>query len=159
MLRIQRRDDIDSQKTSLLFSIGARHVFHHATAPYPLRVSLLAAIGDGQQPARTIFRIPLAGYIPRSRFDSLAKIARVRAPVLIIHGTRDEVIPFSMGQRLYQAAPEPKWFLPIEGAGHDAIFLIGGEPYLDRLKEFMGMGSGASPAGMDLLREQEHEVR
>lgn len=87
--------------------------------------------------ARRMFRIPLMEYVPGSRFDSLAKIARVRAPVLIAHGTRDEMIPFSMGQRLYQAAAEPKSFVPVEGAGHNDVLPVGGEQYLERLRIFV----------------------
>jgi fermentation-respiration switch protein FrsA (DUF1100 family) len=87
--------------------------------------------------ARRMFRIPFSEYIPRSRFDSLAKIARVRAPVLVIHGTRDQVIPFSMGQKLYEAAPQPKSFFAIDGAEHDDPYVAGGEVYWQRLAEFV----------------------
>jgi fermentation-respiration switch protein FrsA (DUF1100 family) len=41
-------------------------------------------------------------------------------PVLIIHGTADEVIPFETGEKLYQAAREPKLFWPMEGGSHIA---------------------------------------
>ena len=61
--------------------------------------------------ARRTFGIPLFEYIPKSRLDSLAKIQQVRAPIFIVHGTRDETVPFSMGQRLSTAAPEPKSLL------------------------------------------------
>jgi hypothetical protein len=77
-------------------------------------------------------------YVPQSRFDSLAKIRNVRCPILIVHGTRDEVIPFAMGQRLYEAAPEPKTFLAVEGAGHNDVFLVGGEKYLETLRTLLG---------------------
>jgi fermentation-respiration switch protein FrsA (DUF1100 family) len=87
--------------------------------------------------ARRTFRIPLFEYIPKSRFNSLAKIPRVRAAILIVHGTRDETVPFSMGQRLFAAAPEPKFFLPIEGAGHNDVVEIGGDQLLERFKAFL----------------------
>jgi hypothetical protein len=89
--------------------------------------------------ARRAFRIPLLEYVVKSRFDSLAKIKSVRSPILIIHGTRDEVVPFAMGQRLYQAAPEPKAFLPVEGARHNDVFEVGGEKYLETLRMLLGM--------------------
>jgi fermentation-respiration switch protein FrsA (DUF1100 family) len=91
--------------------------------------------------ARHVYRVPLARYLPRSRFDSLTKIARVQAPVLIIHGARDAVVPFEMGRRLFEAAHEPKAFLPIEGAEHDDPYLVGGETYFNRLKIFIYGGS------------------
>jgi alpha-beta hydrolase superfamily lysophospholipase len=87
--------------------------------------------------ARHIYRVPLAVYIPQCRFDSLAKITRVKAPVLIVHGTGDRVVPFSMGRRLYEAANEPKTFLPVDGAGHDNPDLVGGHAYFNTLASFI----------------------
>ena len=88
--------------------------------------------------ARRTFRIPLLEYIPKSQFNSLAKIQRVRAPVLIVHGTRDETVPFCMGQRLFDAAPEPKSFFAVEGAGHNDVIEIGGDDLLGDLRSFIG---------------------
>jgi len=90
--------------------------------------------------ARLMFHLPFTEYLPRSRFDSLAKIARVRAPVLVIHGTRDQVIPCAMGRKLYEAAPQPKSFLAIEGAEHDDPYVVGGEVYWQRLAQFVQGG-------------------
>ena len=94
--------------------------------------------------ARRVFRIPLFEYIPKSRFDSLAKIRRVRAPILIVHGTRDETVPFSMGQRLFAAAPEPKALFSVEGAGHNDVLEAGREELLERLKSFIAQGDEVS---------------
>jgi hypothetical protein len=87
--------------------------------------------------AKRMFAIPAIGYVAKSRFDSLQKIRAVRAPILIVHGTRDQVIPFAMGQRLFAAAPEPKSFYSIEGAGHNDILEVGGKNYLARLQRFV----------------------
>ncbi|MGE5326631.1 MAG: alpha/beta hydrolase [Deltaproteobacteria bacterium] len=92
--------------------------------------------------ARHVYEVPLARYLPRSRFDSRAKIARVRAPVLIIHGTQDAIVPFEMGRQLFEAAHEPKSFMPIEGAGHDDPYIVGGEAYFKRMSAFI---LGTSP--------------
>jgi fermentation-respiration switch protein FrsA (DUF1100 family) len=88
--------------------------------------------------ARRTFRTPLFEYIPKSRFDSLVKIQQIQAPILIVHGTRDEIVPFSMGQRLFAAAPEPKFFFPVEGAGHNDVLEVGGHELLDCFKSFLG---------------------
>jgi len=87
--------------------------------------------------ARRMFAIPLFAYVIQSRFDSLGKMARVRAPVLIVHGTNDEIVPFAMGQKLYALAPEPKRFLAVAGAGHNDVLYLGGQLYLDSLKRFV----------------------
>jgi fermentation-respiration switch protein FrsA (DUF1100 family) len=39
-------------------------------------------------------------------------------PILVMHGTEDDWIPFAQGQALYESAKEPKQFYPIEGAPH-----------------------------------------
>jgi fermentation-respiration switch protein FrsA (DUF1100 family) len=70
----------------------------------------------------------------RNRFDSLSKIASCRRPVFIAHGTRDELIPYAHGERLYQAANEPKRFLPIEGDGHNNALP---EEFFPALKDFL----------------------
>jgi len=55
----------------------------------------------------------------RNRFESLDKIGRTRGHVFLAHGTADRFIPFSMGERLFAAAPEPKVFLPLVGYDHN----------------------------------------
>jgi len=52
---------------------------------------------------------PLAPFFVRDRFDSLSKIGRVPAPVVLVHGTRDDVVPVSMGRRLAAARPDARW--------------------------------------------------
>jgi fermentation-respiration switch protein FrsA (DUF1100 family) len=55
----------------------------------------------------------------KDRFDSLSRIARINAPLLMAHGERDEVVPVDLGRALFAAASEPKqaWFAP---EGHHA---------------------------------------
>jgi uncharacterized protein len=55
----------------------------------------------------------------RTRLDSESKIGRYRGPLLEMHGDRDTVVPFALGQRLFAAANEPKQFLVLEGGDHD----------------------------------------
>ena len=62
--------------------------------------------------------LPGAGYLFRTRWDSLAKIPRLRAPLLILHGDADEVVPHAQGRALFEAAPEPKTFFTIRGGRH-----------------------------------------
>ena len=100
-----------------------------------------SSLTTAREMARRILRIPLLGYTLRTRFDSLSKIARVRAPVLIVHGTRDDMIPFSMGRRLFENASQPKSFYAVEGAGHNDLLEVAGERYLERLRDFINFES------------------
>jgi len=68
-------------------------------------------------------------------FPSIDKVPRVTSPVLVIHGTEDEVIDFSHGLAIYERCPravEPLW---VEGAGHNDVELY--NQYLERLKTFV----------------------
>ena len=65
-------------------------------------------------------RLPLAlaPWLPLTRYDSAAKIGRIRAPLLVMHGEADRTVPQRMGRRLYELAPEPKRFVSFPGADH-----------------------------------------
>jgi fermentation-respiration switch protein FrsA (DUF1100 family) len=57
----------------------------------------------------------------KNRYDSLSKIGRFRGPVLSSHGTTDELVPYELGRKLFEAAPgERKEFFTIEGANHNS---------------------------------------
>jgi hypothetical protein len=75
--------------------------------------------------------------LTRERYDSLAKIAQVKAPILIIHGDADEIVSFEHGRRLFLAANEPKEFYPIKGAGHNNTYIVGGRAYFDKIRAFV----------------------
>lgn len=62
------------------------------------------------------------GSVVGGRFDSLSRVAALRVPLLVAHGDQDEVVPFALGQRLYQAASMPKQFLRVPGASHNTVF-------------------------------------
>jgi fermentation-respiration switch protein FrsA (DUF1100 family) len=55
----------------------------------------------------------------RFKYDTLNALRQVACPVLIAHGSADELIPCDMGQRLFAAAHEPKRFVEIVGGHND----------------------------------------
>jgi fermentation-respiration switch protein FrsA (DUF1100 family) len=77
------------------------------------------------------------GRLLRTRYDSLRKITHVTVPILILHGDRDEVVPFSHSQRLFAAANEPKTFFPIPGASHNDVHQVGGAVYWQAWERFL----------------------
>ncbi|MBI4543660.1 MAG: alpha/beta hydrolase [Gemmatimonadetes bacterium] len=78
-------------------------------------------------------RVPL---FPFDRFRNLRKLGRVHCPVLVIHGTADEVIPFAHGRKLFAGAQAPKQHLWVRGARHNDLRLVAGERYGRALQEF-----------------------
>lgn len=75
------------------------------------------------------------GLLIQDEYDSVARIGKVRAPILMIHGERDRIIPVRFARRLYEAAPEPKegHFLP-EGNHANLYHLGAGQLVLDFLE-------------------------
>lgn len=74
--------------------------------------------------------------VPFDRFRTWSKLPRVRAPVLVIHGTEDEVIGFAHGQRLFQRAPSPKRHYWVRGAGHNDLTWVAGDEYWRVMQDF-----------------------
>jgi pimeloyl-ACP methyl ester carboxylesterase len=72
-----------------------------------------------------------------TKMDSLARIKDVHCPKLFIHSPADEVVPFKLGLKLFDAAPEPKEFFEVAGAPHNSTYLIGGRPYFEAFRRFV----------------------
>lgn len=68
-----------------------------------------------------------ARWLVKDRYDSLAKIADVATPLLIVHGELDHVVDQSHGRRLAAAARKPVETLWIPGAGHENLFTLGAQ--------------------------------
>lgn len=82
-----------------------------------------------------------------TKMDSKRKIADVACPKLFIHSRADEVVPYELGRRLFEAAPEPKRFYEVEHAPHNSTYIVGGEGYLKALRDFIN--SCAPPRGAE----------
>jgi len=71
------------------------------------------------------------------KLDNIGRIRKVSMPVLVIHGINDTTIPFSMGREVFEAAREPKAFLPVAGADHSDCYMAGGEVYWGAWREIL----------------------
>jgi hypothetical protein len=94
--------------------------------------------------ARSVLPFVPIGRLLRTRYDNLAKIGGLRMPLLILHGERDTTVPFAQGRRLFEAAPEPKRFFAIPGAGHNDTYFIGGDAYWQAWGAFLHELGGAA---------------
>ena len=75
-------------------------------------------------------------YLARIHYPSIDLIARINSPLLVIHSPEDEIIPYRLGQALYDQAGEPRYFLEISGA-HNGGFLESGRRYTQGLDAFI----------------------
>ncbi|MGH0033330.1 MAG: alpha/beta hydrolase [Myxococcota bacterium] len=80
---------------------------------------------------------PPGRWLAGDSFDSASKIDALRAPLLSLHGDRDRIIRPRLGRRLFEAAPGPKEFDTIAGAGHNDVVAVGGAPYFARIGRFL----------------------
>ena len=62
----------------------------------------------------------------KDSFDSMARIGAVRAPILVLLGGRDRVVPPQFGRALFDAAPEPKELWLAQDGGHEDLRQFGG---------------------------------
>lgn len=73
---------------------------------------------------------------PGDKFRSVSKLPRVRCPVLVMHGTNDEIIPLWHGEKLFAIANEPKRSLWVGGAGHNNLVGTAGARFGRAMHEF-----------------------
>jgi fermentation-respiration switch protein FrsA (DUF1100 family) len=71
------------------------------------------------------------------RYPSIERIASVSAPLLVIAGDRDDIVPESLSRRLYDAAGEPKRYVVVPGAGHNDPEMLDGAQMLDAIGGFL----------------------
>jgi len=75
---------------------------------------------------------PLNGSLPTAE-----RLSNSKAPVLVFHGTNDEIIAFKLGKQLFESLRVDKEFIPVKGAGHNDVLDVGGEPLYDRIAAFV----------------------
>lgn len=94
-------------------------------------IAHIAKVAQPWLPAWAVSRIIAA------RYDSVPVLAELETPLLIVHGDADDTVPLSAGRALFDAAREPKAFYVVRGANHGDMSAVGGQPYLQRLREFI----------------------
>lgn len=86
----------------------------------------------------TFWFVPIR-LLMRDQFHSDRRIAGVTAPLLIMHGSADPVIPIGFGERLFSLAREPKRFVRLPGGGHDNLDDFGA---IDTARQFIDAPKG-----------------
>ena len=81
--------------------------------------STFTSLGDMSK--RVVSFVPT--FLFKGRYDSLKKIDGVLCPKLFLHSSTDDIVPYEFGQQLYEAAPEPKEFVTLQG-GHNDSFMV-----------------------------------
>ncbi len=142
------RDDVDPERVGIYGqSIGGAIGAVVAASDERVRAAVIdcsftsyrrmAAHALRLNPATRIAARPLAGLLIASGYDPIDHVGEIAPrPILIVHGTADELVPMEMSRELYQAAGENAELYLIDGAGHlDAHIIIPVE-YPNRISRF-----------------------
>lgn len=108
-----------------------------------LEVAFLSGRKMAEHMARTSgFGLPFAALSPLlavwNPFNSARLIRKVDVPVLSIHGTADEIVPFEQGRALFDLAPRGERFIAVEGARHRTfIDVMGRDRYRNAIGDYL----------------------
>jgi uncharacterized protein len=134
------RGDVDAARLtyfgeSLGTAVAVDLATEHPPAALILRSPFTSMADVGQY---HYWWLPVRALI-RDRYDTLERIGRVKAPVLVIAGDRDRIVPFDQSRRVYDSATGvPKKFLAIPNADHNDDDLLDGDSMLDEVARFLG---------------------
>ena len=117
-------------------SLGSAVAVDHA-AKFPVGGIIIeeafTSVGDvGQK----MFPFLPVRWLVQNKYDTLSKIGRINAPLLIFHSRQDEFFSMRHAERLLAAAREPKRLVELRGS-HNEAFLVSGETYRVALAEFL----------------------
>lgn len=139
-----------------------RYIFGHSLGG-AIAINLAAEVSDeaGTLVEGTFTSIPDVvrtfkwGWLPISplitqRFDSARRVADIGSPLLVVHGSQDQLIRPELGRKLYDAAKGPKRFVLVDGGSHHNTNSVGQGQYREALAELYGLGDavrvGQAPA-------------
>jgi len=97
---------------------------------FPSTTALLQATGWGWLPI---------GALITQHFDSASRIGKLKVPVLVVHGSDDNLIPPALGQALFELANEPKRFVLVPGGRHHNTGSMGREQVRQAMGELFGL--------------------
>jgi uncharacterized protein len=126
------------------YSMGSAFAAHAAAHSQPLGVVLEAPISTFLAAVRLqAGRVP--GFLVRTRFDNLARMREIRAPVLLLAGEQDPVTPPSFAFALARNNPEFASVEVVAGANHFNIMRLGGHRHVDEFLERLARPQGDRP--------------
>ena len=121
-------------------SLGAAVAIEVALQKEIRSIIIESAFTSTKDMAKAIWLFRPFSYLLPAHYNNQKKISNLDVPKLFIHGERDEIVPFSMGQRLFDSARAPKYFFPLKRAGHNDTFEVAGEKYFRTIATFVEIG-------------------
>ena len=134
---LRNRPGIDSGRIVYFgHSLGTAVAVELAIEHPPAGMALISPFSSMRDMAGLVVSFPMAGWLVRGHYDSAHRIGKVRTPLLVLHGNRDEIVPYQQGLKLYHAANRPKRFVSLNGAAHDDMEHVAADVMAKALVEF-----------------------
>jgi uncharacterized protein len=132
------RPEVDPERVVYLGeSLGASVALRLATERPPAALVLRSPFPSLAEVGRRHYPMLPVSLLLWDRYDSWALIGRVRAPLLVVAGGRDRIVPPGHSRRLFAAAPEPKRLVVLDGVDHNDPELHAGPRLLAELRAFL----------------------
>jgi len=126
-------------------SLGAAVALRLATERPPAALVLRSPFASLAEVGRRHYPLVPVSLLLRDRYDSAALAGRLAAPLLVVAGSRDRIVPLAHSRRLFGAAPRPKRLVVLDGADHNDPDLLAGPRLVDELRSFLGGVPGLLP--------------
>jgi len=120
---------------SLGAAIAIELALHHPEAGGLIAESGFTSIADMAKLRPQYALLPTR--LLNQQFDSIGKVSALQLPVLYIHGTADEVVPYRMGEELFRASGGRKRLVAVGGALHDNNAAVGGPLFRGEIRDFV----------------------
>jgi fermentation-respiration switch protein FrsA (DUF1100 family) len=134
---LKHRDDTNPERIVYFgHSLGAAVAVELAADHPPMGIALVAPFSSIGDMAGLTVPFPLVGWLVRGHYDSVKHIPKVHAPLLLLHGQLDEIVPHWQGIKLYRAANRPKRFVTLHGASHNNAHHVAGHIMARALVQF-----------------------
>ena len=131
------RKDVDNRSIIVYGrSIGANVAIDLVSQVEPACLISDGSFTSAYDMGRIIFPLLPIQWIITVKYDALSKIKNITTPKLIIHSRDDEVVPFRLGKKLFDAAAQPKEFYIMQGT-HNEGLLSASQEYTRRLDSFI----------------------
>jgi uncharacterized protein len=109
-------------------SLGGAVALDLALERPPAGLVLLSAFTGVRELGRLHYPFVPTALIPDA-YPALRRIRKLHAPLLVLHGERDEIVPLSQGRTLFESAPEPKRMHVFPGLGHNDLVPLAGADF------------------------------
>ncbi len=124
-------------------SLGSTVAINTAQEKKIKGVILISPLTSGKEVVRASGMKTFA-FIAGKSYNSIDKINNLKTPILIIHGTNDEVIPYSMGKSLFNTYQGIKHFVPIEKGKHNNLEIVNPELFWGEIEKFLSNNRSAT---------------